>query len=132
MAFAGDSYLCVADLATGFSYNKNLDKWEIVRFKADDSKYIVSKSKSEKWAWEIKEIGESKPISWCTNGFDKNGWLHCEGFINLDMNKQNLRFIEANMFGYVYYGIKDEKGKNVFPKGFGTPNIEIGKCSPLP
>lgn len=45
MAFAGDSYICVADMATGFKYNKARDKWEIANFNVDDSKYIVSKSK---------------------------------------------------------------------------------------
>ena len=67
MASAGESYLCVADLATGFSYNKAIDKREIAKFKVDDSKYIVSKSdlkvmygKSSKLGTALQYLGEKR------------------------------------------------------------------------
>jgi len=132
IASAGDSYLCVGNLATGFKYNKTRDKWEITKFNVDDSKYVVSRSKSEKFAWEIKKIGISKPISLCREDFNEHGHLRCQGLIDFIMNRENLRFIMADMIGYFFGTLKDEKGKIIIKEGDGSPNIEIGKCSPLP
>lgn len=132
MASAVDSYLCVGDLATGFKYNKTRDKWEITKFNVDDSKYVVSRSKLENFVWEIKEIGVSKPSSWCKEDFNEHGHLYCQGLRHFIMNRENLRFIMADMIGYFFGTLKDEKGKIIIKEGDGSPNIEIGKCSPLP
>ncbi len=36
------SYLCIADKATGFSFNKRKKDWEITRFDVSDDKYILT------------------------------------------------------------------------------------------
>jgi hypothetical protein len=41
-AFARGSYLCVADMATGFMFDKSRKQWYSANFKAD-GKYLVSK-----------------------------------------------------------------------------------------
>lgn len=120
IAYAGDSYLCVADMATGFSYNKALDKWETANFNVEESKYVVSKSKDK--YWQVKQIGKSDYSSsyYCNGGFSEYGFLSCSGLLgSFNMNRINLRYIRIFSMGY-YNNTKD------------TPFIEIGKCSPLP
>lgn len=131
-AFAGESYLCIADMATGFSYNKTIDKWEIAKFNVDDSKYVVSKSNLKGYVWEIKKIGDSEPISWCKEDINDGGYLHCEGFEYFKMNIRNLRFMSVYMIGYINDNIKENNGSFIFKEGGNTPSMQIGKCSPLP
>ena len=131
MVSAGESYLCVADMATGFKYNKTIDKWESVNFNVDDSKYIVSRSKAKNTAWEVKQIGQQYPLATCKDDFGENGYLFCELVRIFKMNKINLRFICIYPFGY--YNESPKGKKDVFYKdGADSPHVEIGKCSPLP
>jgi len=44
------------------------------------------------------------------------------------MNKKNLRFLNAYLIGYVTDGLENEITGG---EGSNTPNVEIGKCSPL-
>ena len=132
IASAGDSYLCVANMATGFAYNKTLDKWDVANFNVDDKKYVVTRSKRENFAWEVKQIGRNIPVSWCKKDINEVGLLHCEGFQYFKMNINNLRFMSVYMVGYIHYNIKDDNGNIMFKEGENTPSMEIGKCSPLP
>jgi hypothetical protein len=51
------SYLCTPDLATGFVLDKTSGQWHGANFRATQ-KYVISRSKTAKSEWEVKEIGE--------------------------------------------------------------------------
>ena len=120
--FSQNSYLCIPDLATGFSYQKNIDKWNISTFDVAKNKYILTKSNTNKWEWKI--FGEKYTNVNCDDAFNEHGYLNCNGFEQIQFNKKNLRFIKIYRLGYVNKGIVGIEGED-------TPNMEIGKCSPL-
>jgi len=120
-----DSYLCVAEDAVGFSFNKTSKKWERANFKAED-KYLVSKSSEASKGWEVKKIGESSATP-CEGGFDENGFLTCIELLDFRMNNKSLRYMVIHRYGYVV----KEYPRGKFEEGSITPYIEIGKCSPL-
>jgi hypothetical protein len=42
------TYLCIADMATGFWFNKSTKKWETAAFDVAEEKYLL-KGDSNKW-----------------------------------------------------------------------------------
>ena len=129
IASAGDSYICISDMSTGFKYNKALDKWEIANFITDEEKYIVSRSIDKNIAWEVKRIGESSELAFCKKDFDEYGFLYCESNIIFKMNKLNLRFLKINPIGYYNSSSKNNQDIVLYKDGSSMPYIEIGKCS---
>jgi hypothetical protein len=116
-----ESYICVADSATGFAFNKTSKKWKSTFF-TTENKYIISKSKKAKYQWSVKEVGESYIYSSCKNDFNSGGYIFCIGIGNtFTMNKNTFRFIMTYRLGYLD-GIDNDDN---------TPHIEIGKCSPI-
>ena len=131
MASAGDSYLCVGHLATGFKYDKAQNEWLIAQFKTH--KYKVIKSNREKAVWEVREVGKNYTLAECEYDFSEYGYLNCNYGYIFNMNKRNLRFSMIYSFGYYNHNIKDGEGNIITAEGAGSePFIEIGKCSPLP
>lgn len=130
IASAGDSYLCVGDMATGFKYNKTQNQWLTAKFKTH--KYVVIKSKRENTVWEVREMGKQYTLAACENEFDRYGYLNCNYGYDFRMNKRNLRFNMIYPFGHYNDNIKDNKGNLSDTEGESAPFIEIGKCSPLP
>jgi hypothetical protein len=128
-ALAGDSYICIADMATGFSFDKSRRQWSSANFKAT-GKYIVSKATIGENAWDVKEVGAPIPMSFCKNDFNEFGLLTCDGLFQFRMSKNNLRFIRTALIGYWNDDLKGSKGE-FLKEGANEPSIEIGKCSPL-
>jgi len=126
-AFAeDDSYVCAADSALGFDYNKTSRQWERADFKIEN-KYVVSKSSDVSKGLEVKKIGLSEGTS-CGDGFDENGLIRCIGILDFLMNKKSLRYIVSHIYGYV---IKEYPKEGPLEEGSLTPYLEIGQCSPL-
>lgn len=130
-AFGADSYLCVTDLLTGFSFDKGAKQWREANFNARE-KFIISKADKEKYAWEVKVVGESAPYIFCENDFNDYGVLYCEGsYHEIRFNNTNLRFLFFHSVGYWNDG---DAFRRLFPdskEGDNTPAIGIGKCSPI-
>jgi hypothetical protein len=118
--FAQQSYICVADSSSGFAFNKTTKKWYPTTFDVKNAKYVLS-LKDRTWNW--KEIGEEFSMTQCGE-FDKNGYLSCDGMLRLMFNKKTLRFLLTYEIGYVNVGI-------IGTDGGDTPNMTIGKCSPM-
>lgn len=123
---AADHYLCVAEKATGFSYDNAAREWKNTHFKIT-SKYIVSKPEGTEYAYQVTQVGEKYPISNCKSGFNGYGYLFCSGLgIDFTFNRKNGRYLSISPVGYI----------NVLPElkitdeNSDTPFIEIGKCSP--
>lgn len=121
-----DSFLCVAENAVGFSFNKSTKEWERANFKSED-KYVVSKSSDKRKGWEVKKIGESIGAE-CAEGFNEHGFINCNGFMDFQMNRISLRYIMVHKYGYV---VKEYSDDGLFKEGSLTPYLEIGKCSPF-
>ena len=115
---AQNSYLCVADSVVGFTFNRVTKSWTQTNFAAEDAKYLLSLTNNR---WEWKKIGKKQSLVNCGQ-FSEYGILSCDGLWNIQFNKTNLRFLQTYMFGYVApFG----------NEGDDTPNMTIGKCSPL-
>lgn len=128
IAISDVSYLCVADRATGFGYEKSTG-WSNVSFTAS-SKYLVSKSTRKDTTWEVKTVGQRVPFSLCENDFSENGALICKGLPEIRMNRISGRFLSVYPIGY-WSDDMNVKGETRFREGANTPFMEIGKCSPL-
>jgi hypothetical protein len=115
----GQTYLCVADMATGFSFNKSMKKWEAAEFDVKDEKYVL-KEDNKKWTWT--KVGE-KFGDTCDKGFTDAGYFRCDRLSTIYVNRNNLRFQLTKPTGYPDSGgFGEEEGGN-------TPYIEIGRCA---
>ena len=121
--------LCVADMASGFAFDKSKGSWNAATFRTQ-KKYLVTKSSQKGFAWDIKEVGEKLPISACEKDFNEDGILTCDGFQEFHINKTNGRFLSAYRIGYWNDNSSSDKD-DIFREGKNTPHMEIGKCSPL-
>ena len=117
-------YLCVADKATGFVYNKRAKSWQQANFAVKDTKYILSFLKKSAYKYKVTEMGKDFQMATCKDGFSRYGNLICGGgSLGMDFrfNRNSGRYIKTYPGGYHTGG--DAKAD--------TPSIEIGKCSPL-
>ena len=95
-----EGYFCVADISSGFSYNKTSEKWIISRFNVDDKKYIIKRPKIAGNKWEVVKLGEQIALIVCKEDFNTSGFLFCKGTSEFKFNKKNLRYLKAYLFGY--------------------------------
>lgn len=123
-AGASDSYLCVADLTTGFSFDSAKKKWGSAMFRSE-KRLVVAKAKQKPYAWEVKEVGDSRPGATCEQDFNEAGNLFCSGVFDLRFNSRKLRFLYVYPIGY---WSDDDKG-GLSREGENTPALAIGKCS---
>ncbi len=128
-ASASESYLCVADMGTGFVFDNTRKQWRISNFKAE-GKYVVIKSTRKGYVREVKKIGETSVVAYCKNDFNEYGALSCERLYQFRMNKNNLRYLLIYPVGY-WTDNKNAPKHDPFAEGEDTPRMEIGKCSPL-
>ena len=111
-------YICVADKASGFKFNKEAKEWEHARFNVKDNKYILTKKGAQ---WEWKALGSRFPTP-CGDDFNAHGFLSCSSVEEITFNRNSLRFQSVYPIGYVHNGqVKNEGGD--------TPSIEIGRCT---
>jgi Na+-translocating ferredoxin:NAD+ oxidoreductase RnfG subunit len=128
IAYTSEQYICTADKATGFSYNKSLKQWQSTHFKTD-TKYIISMSDNKSLAeFVVRKVGDSEPTIYCKDSFNEAGYLHCEDITTFKFNRKNGRYISVNLLGYfnVIPGLNKITDENS-----DTPYLEIGKCSPF-
>jgi hypothetical protein len=115
-----ESYLCVADKATGFALNKTTKEWHTIDINTEDSKFILSKSKLKGYSYDIKKLEEDYPMIRCKNEFTKYGTLLCERLMQFSFDKDTLSYHKRSPSGYWSPAYKED-----------TSYIESGKCRPL-
>ena len=144
LGFAATTYaegwLCVADEAAGFRYDKKAQKWNPTTFKTD-SKYVIKPRPSTdtldpaEIKWHVVEVGNDHPSGFCEDP-DKNGWLACDGLVGeLTLKVPSLRFTNIHT-GLYYVAPKDMEETLI---RFGRPKdsqpddtvMEIGRCTAL-
>jgi hypothetical protein len=129
---SAESYLCIEEQSTGFRFNTAQKTWQQSNF-SSNRKYLVKPNtdQSLKGKWIISEIGEPVPFAWSEYDFTSAGALRCEGsFGEFAMNRKSLRFVKTYIYGYWTDAIPGEQN-GAFIEGKNTPDISIGKCSPL-
>jgi hypothetical protein len=128
-ANADESYLCIGEKATGFSFNEKTKEWGISSFKVH--KYIVKKDSPDKGQWKVYRFGNNTPEVECGYGFIVDTTLICEAGVGVEfrMNKINNRFLYLYYLGY--WTDYEKKAKEMFGEGMNTPYMEIGKCSKI-
>ena len=114
-------WLCIADSATGFSYEKG--QWLPRKFNVENEKWILEKRidarKNNKSKYFLKKYGKKFIWSSCKKG--NHNWITCKKVNDFLMNTKTKRYIMTYKGSYAYG--RDEIGD--------TPFIEIGKCSPF-
>lgn len=131
-----DEYLCVAEKASGFSFNKLTKSWQSANF-STEAKYLVSESNNPKYAYQVTGVWDRYPIASCKVGFNKYGYIFCAdvGFgsgieiYDFRFNRINGRFLLTSPAGY--YNVVPEIDKGAVDENRGTPYMAIGKCSPV-
>jgi hypothetical protein len=124
--WAADSYLCVAEMTTGFSFDGSKKKWISADFRSE-KKLVITRAKQKLHAWEVKEAGDTRPGATCEKDFNEAGNLFCSGIFDLRFNSRKLRFLYVYPIGY---WSDDDKG-SMSREGDNTPALAIGKCTPL-
>ena len=119
-AYSQSGYVCIADLASGFSFNSSTKTWNTTTFNVKESKYLLS-LKNGRWEW--KKFGDNRAIN-CSKEFNEYGYLHCEDIEDITFNRKNLRYMRIYPVGYVSGGILGKEGSD-------TPVMEIGKCTSM-
>lgn len=125
-ASATDSYLCVADLTTGFSFDNARKKWVSTDFRSE-KKLVIARAKHKPYAWEVREAGDSRPGATCGQDFNEAGNLFCSGIFDIRFNSRKLKFLYVYPIGYWSDDDKDGMSR----EGANTPALAIGKCSPV-
>jgi hypothetical protein len=129
-ASAQNSYVCVEDLATGFSFDRSQKQWKSVDFKPN-SKYLISRSRDSSRIWEIKEMGSSAPTAFCEKDFSDSGQIRCNGIgKEFLFNRKSLRFLATYTVGFW----NEDALRSFVPnrnEGDDTPTLIIGRCNVL-
>ncbi len=116
-------WICVANAATGFSYQNG--KWVATNFNIKDSRYIVSKKQTiitKEMIYHVTKVGEEYGYECDKDSPSEYDWIICKGG-DFRFNVNTLRYILAYLVGYTYWPEGD--------KDSDTPFIEIGTCSPF-
>lgn len=114
-------WICVADKGTGFRFEHG--QWQMVNFNVIDHKFIVSKKKGLDGVvkYHATRVGKTYGTPCNDNKLNEYGYLFCRSIVEYRINTRALRYLSVYPVGY-YDG--EDNNKN-------TPNIVIGKCSPL-
>ena len=125
-----ERYLCVQEMATGFRFDENLNKWTSAVFDPTD-KYIVTRSSASGRPYQISKMSLKMPVGSCEKGALDQEDLFCDmSYGQFKFNKSTGRFLVSYMAGYYESG---PGGRFTDGRGLGsdTPFIAIGKCSPF-
>ena len=125
MAGAGEQFLCVAEKAVGFAFDKKSSKWQKGEFEAT-GKYIISSADGDGYGMAVYRMGsgDSRPEAACKDGFNDEGYLECTSRGgNFRINKHTMRYIRSDIWGYI------EPPGILGPEGEHLPLIEMGECS---
>ena len=113
---AAANYICVADQAVGFFFNKYTKRWQTDTFNVKDEKYTLT-TEDGKRVW--KKLGDPLGMRQCQ---ENNTYVFCDMlFLQVAINKENLRYQITYKAGYVD-GLDSTED---------TPFIQIGRCSSM-
>lgn len=126
---SAESWLCIADMSSGLSYNKARGQWEHAKFNVDGSRFIIKPSQGPNLKYEVHKFGNksSFPEAFCAEGVNASGYLFCSTlFGQFKFNSKSLRYVKTYVAGFV-----EITPGGIHKEGEDTPNIEIGRCSKI-
>lgn len=134
-AAADGAYLCIADMATGFSLDQSTKQWQVTRFDISKSRYVVKYNENGA-TWN--EFGSPLPPVQCS-AFDRFGYIACPpsgGVQQVTFNRMNLKYQLIQLAGWIGSDLPPPDKRlaslwNSFQTKPDTPLIEIGRCSAL-
>ena len=117
-----ETLLCIDEAAGGVKFFGG--EWKGTRFgPPGKSRYIVSPSKNDPLAYEVKEMGQTYVAHRCNRTLYEGApseQMVCGGIgYGMIINFRLLRYTEIYTFGY----IEDDRS------GSNTPYVSAGKCS---
>ena len=130
------SYLCEAESASGFVYDKEKNIWQATNFPVENKKYLVSRTKADdifsealNYDYKIEEQVSAEPIIHCravkmVDSNEETGLVLCRGPYGASFNfdTRNGKYIRSQPTGYVTNTVGSASEK--------LPYLEIGNCSP--
>ena len=125
-ALASESYVCITEMTTGFNFDAKADRWKNAVFRSE-KKIAITRAVKKPYAWEAKEVGDTRPSATCEQDFNDAGNLFCSGIFDLRFNKRHLRFLYVYPIGYW----SDDKASPTTREGVNTPAMAIGTCRAL-
>lgn len=133
-ASQGDSWLCIPDRATGFSFDEGSREWRSTNFRISNDRFVLRRAKGNEgkdYAWTSKDVvwllfetGRSHPVISCPNDFVGNQITCFVPFHHFSFNRKSLRFQIIYPIGYVREDPSQDSNAD-------TPNIMIGRCAPI-
>lgn len=126
------SFLCIADMATGYKFNSLSKRWEETSFRTEDSRYIF-RQRNGADGYEVRRFGNELVFAdaLCEKGINEAGFIHCAGLGGrFVMNVHNLRYQHYSQGLYIAYNPTSET-PSLRTDGGDTPYIEIGRCTRL-
>lgn len=131
-----DAYLCEAQHASGYVYDRETETWDPSTLPTEDRKYLVSSAdtsnvfiKALKYDYQIRKIDAAQPMIHCKSvklneSNEETGLVTCKGSYgaSFSFDKRSGRYIHSQPAGYVALDSAPETGKG--------PYLEIGNCSP--
>lgn len=126
---SAESWLCIPDMATGFTFDAEAKRWRQTNFNVEGVKYLISKPEFAPYAYTVTEFGKKQSIfdPTCKNGPNEVGVMACTGLVtDFKFSEKNLRYIRTTTLGYA-----EPYTTGVHEEGGNTPNMEIGRCSKI-
>jgi hypothetical protein len=133
LAARPNAYLCVTELATGFTFDKQAKRWSIAT--SPIGKYVVSRRQPDEhrwdgalpYEWKVIPVGSKSPEAFCNEDIANEDALVCRGDSEFRLNKKALRFERALLGGYWAQGFAYPGGQ----EGDFASTLSMGKCNPM-
>lgn len=127
-AAQAESWLCIADMSTGFSFDRGTRQWSVAKFNVTDSRYLISSQDNKDYPYRVTKFGSNDPVGICKGGLTAETFLSCNFLGNrFSFNSKTMRYMLSYDVGYV----NPTPGVNDMKEGDDTPFMEIGRCSRL-
>jgi hypothetical protein len=99
-AHAADSYLCVAELTTGFTYDAEQEVLEERGFPLRKEICHHPRQSRSHMPGKPRRSATARPAATCERDFNEAGNLFCSGVFDLRFNKRQQRFLYVYPIGY--------------------------------
>jgi len=138
---ASESYICIADQATGFLFNPAAREWNTTRFNVEHGRYRLKiyaapepqrVGSPELIHGEVRQVGREDNrgfFTLCLQGFDEHGRITCADPGNIQKFRMDVRTLRY----YLSVGgdslLADAAAKSQAGEGILPAAIEIGHCT---
>lgn len=148
-AAVGAQYLCIADMATGYKFDQQEERWKSVDFDVTGMRYILRPIKQEEFKkyefWGVGEYTKSLLVQFGTDDMVAacsslpgvgSSSMHCEaGGVIFRFSSESNRYVLTDIGWSAIHDSPLLSGKRMDydgkPHVFTKPAVELGSCSPI-